>query len=38
MPTFCLILLFAAAPAEARVIRLVIEHREPAGIRQPNPV
>src|SRR6478672_6692005 len=37
MPKFCLIFLLAAAPAEARVIRLLIEHREPAGFASPIP-
>ena len=37
MPTFCLILLFAAAPAQGRLIRLVIEHREPAAFTGPIP-
>jgi hypothetical protein len=37
MSKFCLILLFAAMPAQGRVIRLVIEHREPAAFASPIP-
>ena len=35
--TFCLIMLVAAAPAQGRTIRLVIEHREPAPFATPIP-
>src|SRR4051812_23953884 len=34
-PTVCMIALFAAAVADARVVRFVIEHREPAAVVGP---
>lgn len=36
-PTVCMIALFAAAAADARVVRFVIEHREPAAVASPIP-